>query len=34
VIPWNLRAEIGAQLAYARAWGARLVTAVPRLQID
>jgi SAM-dependent methyltransferase len=34
VLPWNLRAEIGAQLAYARAWGARLVTAVPRLQID
>lgn len=32
VLPWNLRAEVLAQLAYARAWGARFVTAVPSLE--
>ena len=34
VLPWNLRAEIGAQLAYVREWGGRFVTAVPGLTID
>lgn len=34
VLPWNLRDEIGAQLEYAGAWGARLVTAVPALRIS
>ena len=34
VLPWNLRDEIAAQLAYVRAWGGRLVTAVPSLTID
>ena len=33
VLPWNLRAEIGAQLAYVHTWGGRLVTAVPSLQV-
>lgn len=31
ILPWNLRDEIAAQLDYVRAWGARLVTAVPEL---
>ena len=30
VLPWNLVAEISAQLAYAAEWGAKLVVAVPR----
>ena len=34
VLPWNLREEIGAQLAYVRAWGGRFVTAVPALVIN
>ncbi|HEY6058303.1 MAG TPA: class I SAM-dependent methyltransferase, partial [Candidatus Limnocylindrales bacterium] len=33
ILPWNLRAEIAAQLAYTRAWGARLVVAIPRLTV-
>ena len=31
ILPWNLRDEITAQLGYARQWGARFATAVPRL---
>jgi len=31
ILPWNLATEITAQLAYAREWGARFVTAVPSL---
>ena len=34
ILPWNLRDEIGAQLAYVGAWGGRLVTAVPDLQVS
>jgi hypothetical protein len=34
ILPWNLRPEITAQLAYIREWGGRFVTAVPRLWID
>lgn len=34
ILPWNLRTEITAQLAYIRAWGGRFVTAVPRLSIE
>ncbi len=34
VLPWNLRTEIGEQLAYVREWGGRLVTAVPALRVD
>lgn len=34
ILPWNLRTEITAQLAYIREWGGRFVTAVPRLTVD
>ena len=34
ILPWNLRDELAAQLAYTRDWGARLVSAVPTLQVD
>jgi SAM-dependent methyltransferase len=34
LLPWNLREEISAQLAYTREWGAKLVTAVPTLRVD
>jgi SAM-dependent methyltransferase len=34
ILPWNLRTEITAQLAYVREWGGRFVTAVPRLTIE
>jgi SAM-dependent methyltransferase len=34
VLPWNLREEITAQLAYIRDWGGKFVTAVPRLEVD
>ncbi len=33
LLPWNLREELIPQLAYVRAWGGRLVTAVPELQV-
>jgi len=33
ILPWNIRDEVAAQLDYARAWGARFVTVVPRLAI-
>jgi SAM-dependent methyltransferase len=33
ILPWNLRDEIAAQLAYARDWGARFVIAVPELRV-
>ena len=33
LLPWNLRAELVAQLDYVRAWGGRFVTAVPQLEI-
>ena len=33
VLPWNLRAEVMAQLGYIDAWGGRFVTAVPRLEV-
>ncbi len=33
LLPWNLREEVMQQLDYARAWGARFVTAVPTLEI-
>lgn len=29
ILPWNLREEITAQLAYVREWGGRFATAVP-----
>ena len=33
LLPWNLRAELTGQLAYAGEWGAQLVTMVPALAI-
>jgi hypothetical protein len=33
VLPWNLRDEITAQLAYIRDWGGRFATAVPSLEL-
>ncbi len=33
ILPWNLKDEVMQQLEYARAWGARFVTAVPRLEV-
>jgi SAM-dependent methyltransferase len=33
ILPWNLRAEVLAQLDYVRAWGGKFVTAVPKLEI-
>jgi SAM-dependent methyltransferase len=34
ILPWNLRDEIVQQLSGAKAWGARFVTAIPRLEIS
>lgn len=35
ILPWNLKAEVSEQLAYARQeWHAKLVTAIPSLSID
>jgi SAM-dependent methyltransferase len=33
IFPWNIKDEIMAQLAHARAWGARFVVAIPELAI-
>lgn len=33
ILPWNIREEVMTQLAHAREWGARFVTAVPELMI-
>jgi len=33
ILPWNLRSELEAQLAYVRDWGGQLVAAVPELTI-
>ena len=33
ILPWNLHAEVVAQLSYIGAWGGRFVTAVPRLEV-
>lgn len=33
ILPWNLREEVMAQLAYIREWGGQFVTAVPELRI-
>ncbi len=34
ILPWNLCDEVKEQLNYAREWGAKFVTFVPRLKID
>lgn len=33
ILPWNLRKEIAGQLAQARQWQARFVTAIPSLEV-
>ena len=33
ILPWNLRAEVVAQLDYIWQWGGRFVTAVPELEV-
>jgi hypothetical protein len=33
VLPWNLRAELTAQLSYVREWGGRLVFPIPTLEV-
>lgn len=33
ILPWNLRDEISAQLAYVREWGGRLVVPLPSLEV-
>jgi hypothetical protein len=33
ILPWNLKEEISAQLEYARAWGAKLVVPIPKLEV-
>ena len=34
ILPWNIKDEIIRQLAAARDWGARFVTAVPLVQVQ
>lgn len=34
ILPWNLRAEIAAQMSGIRDWGGRFVVAIPSIQID
>jgi SAM-dependent methyltransferase len=33
ILPWNLRQEISQQLTYVREWGAKLVVALPELEV-
>ena len=33
ILPWNLKAEISAQLAYIRDWGGQLVVPLPKLEV-
>jgi 2-polyprenyl-3-methyl-5-hydroxy-6-metoxy-1,4-benzoquinol methylase len=33
ILPWNLKEEIAAQLAYIKKWGGKFVVAVPALEI-
>jgi hypothetical protein len=33
IFPWNLKAEVTEQLAYARVWGGKLLTAIPQLEV-
>jgi hypothetical protein len=33
ILPWNLRAEIMAQMAGIRAWGGRFVIPIPRATV-
>ena len=33
ILPWNIRDEVSAQLAFVREWGGRFATAVPALSV-
>ncbi|MBT3285768.1 MAG: class I SAM-dependent methyltransferase [Victivallales bacterium] len=33
ILPWNLRAEIAEQLAYAREWDAKFAVCIPKLEV-
>jgi hypothetical protein len=33
ILPWNLKDEVIAQLAYAREWGARFVVPIPEVTV-
>ncbi|MFW2387953.1 MAG: methyltransferase domain-containing protein [Polyangiales bacterium] len=33
ILPWNLKDEIAAQLAYTAEWGCKLVVPIPRVQV-
>jgi hypothetical protein len=33
ILPWNLKAEVEAQLAEIRSWGGRFAIAVPHMQV-
>ena len=33
IMPWNLREEIAAQLAFVREWGGRFMVAIPRVEV-
>ena len=33
ILPWNLKREIAAQLAYTAEWGAKLVVPIPRVEV-
>lgn len=33
VLPWNLRSEVDAQLAYIRQWGGQMLVAVPEISL-
>ena len=34
ILPWNLNTELRQQLAYVKAWGAQMVTAIPHLEVS
>ena len=34
ILPWNLKDEVMAQLAYIRKWGGQFVTAVPEVEVQ
>jgi hypothetical protein len=33
VLPWNLKDEITAQLAYIRGWGGRFIVPIPEVSV-
>ena len=33
ILPWNLRAEIAAQMAHVREWGGRFVVPIPAVEV-